>query len=381
MAIAEGKSLDFYRDLFPVTREHIYFNHAANGTLSTRVVEAMTKHIWEISRCGSEATSGGKVQQQRTRKKMASFVGADPAEIAFVKNTPEALSIVASGLSWQPGDRVVISDLEFPANVFPWLNLAKRGVKTTIVRSTNGCVPIEDVIEAIDKRTRLVALSWVEFSSGYRNDLRAIGQACHDRGALFVVDAMQCLGALRFNVRELNVDFFGAASHKWLLGPTGVGWLFCRRDLIEQLDLVIVGQKSYDPGTTTSMLDYNLQLWPDARRFEPGKANAIGAVGLEAAIDLLVEVGIDRIEAQVKRLTDLLAAGLVERGFQLGAPRDGEYWSGIVSFSSNRYTSAEIFQRLCKLGISVALREGLVRLSPHFYNNEDDVERFFAALV
>jgi cysteine desulfurase / selenocysteine lyase len=380
MAIAERKPLDSYRDLFPVTRERIYFNHAANGTLATPVVEAMTQHLLEFSRYGSDVTSNWKVQKQRTREKMASFVGADPMEIAIGKNTPEALSIIASGFSWQPGDRVVISDLEFPGNAFPWLNLTKRGVETTIVRSRAGCIPTHDVIQAIDERTRLVALSWVEFSNGYRNDLRTIGQPCHKCGALLAVDAIQGLGALRFNVRELNVDFFGAASHKWLLGPTGVGWLFCRRDLIEQIDVTIIGQKSYDRGEKTSLLDYNLELWPDARRFEPGKANSIGTVGLEATLDLLVEVGIDRIEAQVKHLTDRLAEGLLERGFRLAAPRDGDQWSGIVSFSSNHYESKELFQRLTRSRVSVSLREGLIRLSPHFYNNDDDVERFFKAL-
>ena len=376
----ERKPLLFYRELFPTMGGRVYFNHAAFGRLATPVVAALTEHLAQHSRYGQDAGRIWEEQVRRTRAKAAAFVGADPAEIAFTKNTPDALNIVANGLRWQRGDRVVICDLEFPANVFPWLNLVEKGVETIFVRSESGRVPIEAVIEAIDDRTRLVSLSWVEFSNGYRNDLRIVGQVCHERGALLAVDAIQGLGALRFDVRELNVDFFGAASHKWLLGPVGVGWFFCRRELIEQLNVSSVGHSSYERGPTTSWLDYNLRLWPDARRFEPGIANWLGLAGLEAALDLLIEVGIDRIEAQVKHLTDMLVAGLLDRGLWLAAPRDGEQWSGIVTFSSERRPSDELFQPLQRAGFSVTHREGAIRVAPHFYNNEEDIERFLATL-
>lgn len=374
------RDLDSYRELFPVTAERVYFNHASLGTLSTRVVSTVAERLAEHSRHGSDATPIWKATQQRTREKMARFLGADPPELAVVKNTPDALGIVATGLDWRPGDRVVISDLEFPANAFPWLNLARRGVETVIVRSEGGRVPTEAVIEAIDERTRLVSLSWVEFSTGYRNDLRTLGRVCHQRGALLAVDAIQGMGALRFDVRELEVDFLGTSSHKWLLGPTGVGWFYCRRDLIEQLEVAVAGQSSYRREASGSFLDYDLPFWPDARRFEPGLSNLLGLAGVEATLDLLMEVGIDRVEAQVKRITDALAEGLVERGYGLAAPREGGQWSGIVSFTSDRYTSEELVHRLESAGVSLSLREGLVRLSPHFYNNDEDVERFFAAL-
>ncbi|MHB1132426.1 MAG: aminotransferase class V-fold PLP-dependent enzyme [Chloroflexota bacterium] len=374
------KPLDAYRELFAPNSGAAYLNHAALGRLSTRVVEALSEHISEHARLGVEATGLWKDRRERTRQKMAAFVGAEPSEIAFVKNTPEALSLVAAGLDWRPGDRVVISDQEFSANAFPWVNLRRKGVETTVVRSQAGRIPTEAVVEAIDRHTRLVSLSWVEFSTGYRNDIQTIGRACHERGAFLAVDAIQGLGVLPFHVRDLEVDFFGAASHKWLCGPTGVGWFFCRRELIERLDLSIVGQGSYERGSDTSWVDFTLPLWPDARRFEPGITNYLGVAGLEAALDLMAEVGVERVEAQVKHLTDLLAAGLLERGYVLAAPRDREQWSSIISFSSDRASSEDLLRRITAAGISVSLREGLIRVSPHFYNSADEIERLLAAL-
>lgn len=376
----DRQKMERYRDLFPVTRTHAYLNNAGLGAPATTVVDAMSRHISEMSARGSGAVPEFEAQRQRLREKMARFVGASSDEIALVKNTPEAIGIVAAGLNWKQGERVVISDLEFPANAFPWLNLKRIGVETTVVRSVDGRVPKESILAAIDERTRVVSLSWVEFSNGYRNDLRTIGAACREHGALLGVDAMQGLGALRFDVRELEVDFFGAASHKWLCGPTGVGWLYCRKDLIDQIDVRIPGQESYQRGPETSWLDYGLSLWPGARRFEPGATNFVGVAGLEAALDLLAEIGIDRVEAQVRYLTGRIATGLEERGYRLAAPRSDEQWSGIVSFSSDRHASAELFQRCADAGVVVALREGLVRVSPHFYNDDADIDRFFAAL-
>jgi selenocysteine lyase/cysteine desulfurase len=377
---AEPKPLGSYRELFPVTHDRAYLNHAALGVGSTRLLGALAEHLEQHAQLGSGATIQWQAQRVRLREKMAAFIGAQPGEIAMVKNTPEALGIVSNGLSWQAGDRVIISDLEFPANAMPWLKLAEQGVEVVTIHSVGGRVPLEAVIEAISPRTRLVALSLVEFSNGYRNDVKTIGDVCHQRGALLAVDAIQALGPLRVNVREQNIDFLAAASHKWLLGPPGMGWLFCRQELIDSLDVAMVGQGSYARDATTPWLAYDLPLWPDARRFEPGIPNFLGIAGLEAVLDLLFEVGIERIEDQVKHLTDRLASGLLERGYRLAAPRDGGQWSGIVSFSSENHASADLLARLEQGGVSVALREGLIRVSPHFYNDETDVERLLALL-
>jgi cysteine desulfurase / selenocysteine lyase len=376
----QDQALEAYRELFPVTRQRAYLNHAALGSLSTRTVQVLGEHLAQHSASGSEASPGWNTQRERTRAKMARWVGADPGEIAMVKNTPEAMSLVANGLRFQPGDRVIICDLEFPANASPWLGLARQGVETLVIPSEGGRVPEERIIDAIDDRTRLVALSWVQFSTGYRSDLRTIARACHARGALLAVDVMQGLGALAFDVRDLDVDFFGAASHKWLLGPAAIGWFFCRRELLERVEVTVLGQGNYQRGPDTSWLDYELPLWPDARRFEPGIANSLCVAGLEATLDLLAEVGIERIQGQVQYLSDRAAAGVVEKGYILAAPRDGDHWSGVVSFRSDRTPSAELFRRLEQHHVVVSLREGMIRVSPHFYNNEADIDRLLAAL-
>ena len=246
--------------------------------------------------------------------------------------------------------------------------------------SVEGRVPAETILDALDSRTRLVALSWVEFSTGYRLDLKAIGQACRERGIWLAVDAMQGLGVLPFDVREFNVDFFGAASHKWLLGPGGVGWLYCRSDLIDLLSLGVVGQGSYVRESEETYLDYDLPLWPDARRFQPGMANAAGVAGLEATLDVFNEVGMERVAARIKHLTDTLATGLTERGYRLAVRRGHDDWSGIVSFSKPDHPSDALARHLDGQGISVSVREGCVRLSPHFFNNDEEVSRFFDAL-
>ena len=373
------RTLAAYRDLFPIAREVAFLNHAANGAIATPVAEAMIAHVREHAALGSRATAGWKVQQQRTRAKMAAFVGAAPGEIAMLTNTPQAIATIASGLDWRQGDRVVLADQEFPSNVLPWTSLARRGVETVVVRSQGGAVPAESVIAAIDGRTRVVALSWVQFGTGFRADLARIAEACRTRGALLGVDAMQGLGALPLDVAAVGIDFFAAASHKWLLGPTGVGWLYCRAGLIERVQPAIVGQKSFD--RPEDGLDANAPaLWTDARRFEAGKFNSVGAVGLEAALELLSEVGGTRIEVRIADLTSRLTDGLLRRGFLLAAPRDGASWSGIVAFRSDHHATDTLMAKLDAAGVVVSVRKGLIRVAPHFYNNEDDIDRLLEAL-
>ncbi len=370
--------MDEYRELFPITRERIYLNHAALGPLSSRSVAALEACAREQALLADHATEARRVRHDAVRRKLAALIGAEPGEVATVKNTPEALSLVAAGLRWRPGDRVVTSDQEFPANIYPWRNLAERGVELHLVPSHEGRVPLEAVVDAIDDRTRLVALSWIEFSTGYRNDLQAIAAACRQRGTLLAVDAIQGIGAIRMDVRELGIDFLGFSSHKWLLGPLGVGWFYCRRELLDRLDLVMVGQGSVDQGS--SWLDYDRELWPDARRFETGAPNALGLAGLEASLDLFDEIGTVGVEDRIKRLSDRLAAGLEERGYRLGVRRGPSDWSGVVTFTSERHTPAEIHARLDDGGVSTAVREGRVRVSPHFYNTPEEIDTLLATL-
>jgi cysteine desulfurase / selenocysteine lyase len=370
--------MDEYRALFPITERFAYLDHAAMGPISRPVVEAQRAFLEAQMTLGSEAGPSFREARERLRATMAAFIGVDPDEIALTKNTPEGLSIVASGLGWRPGDSVVTTDLEFPANMYPWLNLKERGVEVRLVRSEDGRVPTGRIVEACDATTRVVAISYVQFSTGFRSDLAALAEHCRPRGIYLVTDAIQAVGALPVDVRALGVDFLACASHKWLLGPFGMGWFYCRRELLERLRPAEVGQASMvERG---SYLDYHFELLPSAARFECGVVNMQGVPGLQASLDLMNRVGRERIEAQILGLNERLADGLASRGYAVVSSRAEAERSGIVSFRHERHDSAALRERLHAAEVVVSLREGLVRVSPHFYNDADDVDRLLAAL-
>ena len=370
--------MDDYRSLFPIAKQFAYLNHAAVGPLPTPTVEAVNRF------CDEQATMASVISNEWTRRvgevrrKMADFIGAAPEEIAITKNTPDGISIVAGGLDWREGDNVVLPHLEFPSNVYPWLNLRSKRVDVRFVQSQDGRMVPDDIFRAVDARTRVIAVSWVEFSNGFLNNLEAIGAFCRQRGIYLVVDAMQGLGALKLDVKATDVDFAAAASHKWLCAPTGVGWFYCRKELLGSLHLTVVGQCSVLPHT--SYLEYNLRLRPNAERFEPGLVNLCGIMGLEASLDLFQRAGRENIERRVMHLTDLAVEKAQAKGYRLNTSRLPGEGSAIASFVSQQHSSEGLLQRLTDAGVVVSLREGAIRISPHFYNNEDDIERLADAL-
>ena len=222
------------RSFFPVTRTLAYLNHAGVAPISTRVAEALARYSAEATDRGAfDYQRSYDAEVERVRGRAARLLGAGIDEIAFAKNTSEGLGMVAAGLDWQRGDRVVTCDLEYPSNVYAWWNLRPHGVETVMLRSRDGRLPLESVEEALrHPRTRLLALSSVEFGSGARNDLPTLGRLCRERGVLFCVDAIQSLGCFPLDVAECHVDFLAADGHKWLLSVEGCGLFFCRRALL-----------------------------------------------------------------------------------------------------------------------------------------------------
>ena len=370
--------MEAYRQLFPIIDRFAYLDHAAMGPVSRPVIEAELGFLETQANQASLASGDFRAARDRLRSSMADFIGAGPDEVAFTKNTPEGLNIVAAGLGWRPGDRVVTTDLEFPANMYPWLNLREQGVEVRIARSESGRVPVERLSDGIDSSTRVVAISYVQFSTGYRCDLARLSEVCRARGAFLLSDVMHAAGALPIDVNELGVDFLACASHKWLLGPFGMGWFYCRAELLERLPPVEVGQGSMVE--RASFLDYQVEFWPGAARFECGVVNMAGVPGLQAALDLFGQVGRDRVRDQIFRLNARLVEGLERAGYQVVGPRCEAERSGIVSFRSARHESGDLHCRLREAGVIVSLREGLVRVSPHFYNSEDEIDRLVAAL-
>ena len=298
-------------------------------------------------------------------------------EVAFVKNTSEGLAIVANGLDWKLGDNVVIPDIEFPANVYPWWNLKRMGVETRMVRSVEGRVLFDDLVRQVDARTRLISISSVECNSGFRCNLNRIGAFCKDKGILFCVDAIQSLGILPMDVKRDHIDFLSADGHKWMLSVEGLGGLYISKEVLEKVYPVTVGWGNMV--NATDFMNYEFNFKPNAQRFEEGSLNTMSIHAFGAALDLLLETGIENIENRVMALGDSIIEQLNQRGLKICSSTHQEERSGNISFVMNQDTS-QLYEWMLKNKVKLTVRDGLVRVSPHFYNSEDEVSRFFDQL-
>jgi cysteine desulfurase/selenocysteine lyase len=368
------------RDLFPTTRTHAFLNHAAVAPFSKPVADAMQQNIaWRLDLGALGSMEEEDRPATHARRSAAELVGADEAEVCLTRNTSHGLNIVAAGLPWQPGDNLVTAQTEFPANVYPWRNLERKGVTVRFAPARDNRVLVDDVAALMDDRTRLVAISFVEFATGYRNDLVALADLCHTRGALLCVDGIQGVGALSLDVGQVPLDFLAVGGPKWVMGPIGTGFLFIRRQHFSTLDPAMAGWM----GTTDSheFFRYDLPWREDARRFEEGSLNRVGAAGLDAAIKLLLSVGLETIEQRIMALTDRLIEGLRQRGYRVISPvACQDERSGIVSFQHEQHDPEQLAQGLTEAKVVVSRRGMLIRVSPHFYNNEDDIDRLLSAL-
>lgn len=369
---------DALRRLFPVTDRYAYLNHAAASPLNRRTADAVRQWIADWESEGTQAVVSEDVLADY-RVRAAQLIGARPDEIAFTRNTSEGLLLVALGLPWQPGDVLVTAETEFTANVYPWQTLLDRGVEIRRVPARNDRIRVDDVAAVVDKRTRLLALSHVEFHTGFRNHLADLGQLCRERDVRFCVDAVQGAGALPIDVSDMGIDFLSAGGAKWLLGPIGAGMFYCRRELIDELDPRTYGWLStVDPD---DHFNYDLSLSDTASRFEAGTLSWPSLVGLMESVTLLQEVGIANIEKHVLSLTDGLITSLGDRGYELITPIGSRAErSGIVTFRHPERDSAELHERLQQEFVIVSQRGDGIRVSPHLYNTWDDIERLLDAL-
>src|SRR5438034_1614032 len=358
------------RSEMPIARRWAFFDHAAVAPLSGPAQRAMIEWIADMAENGDVNISRWEDRRvDEVRRLAGQLLNADPFDVAFIKNTSEGVGIVAEGLPWQPGDNMVTAAEEYPANVYPWMNLASRGVEVRTVASRGGRIEIDDLVALLDSRTRLVSLTHVEFASGFRNDLDAIGKLCRERGILFFVDAIQGLGVLPLDVQKTPVDFLAADGHKWLLGPEGAGIFYIRRELVDRLHPVGVGWNSVVGSRNFSKIDF--QLKPHAGRWESGTLNIAGITGLGASLELLLKVGIDVVAERVLQLTDYLCDEAPRAGIEVFSSRRPSDKSGIVSLLK---PGADVRQtvRTCRdKGVVLNQRAGRFRVSPHCYNNAE----------
>jgi selenocysteine lyase/cysteine desulfurase len=363
---------------FPVRRSLVYLNHAAVAPPPRRVADAMIAHVENARDRGAADWRKAFGEVEKTRAKAAAFIGAAAAEVAFLPNTSWGLSLVASSFPWTQGDNVVTDDMEFPSNAYPWLALASRGVERRLAKNREGRITVEDIAVKIDAHTRAVAVSWVAFHNGWVYPIEEIGRLCRERGILFVVDAIQGLGALPMDVAAAQVDVLCADAHKWLYGPEGGAAIFYvgegARDRVPPLAVGWWNNKSEG-----SYLDYKIDLYSGARRYEPGTLAMGSIAGLSASLDLLEEIGREDVRARVQRLTAGLAAGLTERGWRIASPEPRA--SGILAaVPPPPRDPVSMAKALEAGGVIVSPREGAVRFAPHVGNDEGEIGRALAEI-
>lgn len=372
-------------EAFPVAREGIFLAHAGVTILPRVVARTMQDYLEQCSLRMQEYPEAWRAVNE-TRVTAARLVGAKAHEIALLGPTSVGLSLVANGLDWQPGDEVVCYPDDYPANVYPWADLARRGVKARLLQPAEpGAITPELVEAALTPKTRLVALASCHFLSGYRIEVDVIGRMLRERGILFCLDAIQTLGA--FETRVDHVDFLSADSHKWMLGPMSAGIFYVREDLQERLRPSLLG--SWNVRSPNFIAQPDIEFEKGGRRYEPGALNISGILGMKAGIELLLEAGIPAVSAQLLALRERLIAGLAPLGFQYLGPRAGPNASGITTVWREEGGGAgarEIFDHLAARSIHPSLRydragRAHLRFSPHYYNTLEEMDRVVAAVA
>lgn len=370
-------------ELFPVARDRIFFAHAAVCPLPRPVADAICDYT---RRASEQHQEFGEVLADivRARRTCAQFIGAHADEIALLGPTSLGLSLFANGISWEAGDEVVCYHGDYPANVYPWMELQRRGVVVRYLEPAQpGDITPELVASALTPRTRLVALASCHFFTGYRPDLEAIGQTLHQRGVLFALDAIQTLGAFPLDVERAHIDFLSADAHKWMLGPLAIGIVYVRRERFEMLRPTLLG--AWNVISPNFITQEEIRFHPTAQRYEPGVLNVGGIYGMCAALRLLLDLGMDRVATRLLELKAHLVPLLEAEGFHILGPKAGPRASSTTTFSHPKASSAAIFAALEKAGIVASLRydsagREYLRFSPHCYNTEEEIDRVLAVI-
>jgi len=364
---------------FPVARRWAYLDHAASAPLPRRAALALRAWTDEQERDGVVGWSARERRLEAIRDQVARLINADRDEIAFIGSTTHGIGLIAEGYPWRPGDNVVTAAEEYPSNIYPWMNLAGRGVDLRLVPTREGRIWLEDLSGAIDQRTRVLAISHVEFASGFRNDLDALAELCHARGVALFVDAIQGLGPLCIDVRRTPLDFMAADGHKWLLGPEGAGFLYVRRDWIDRLRPIGVGWHSVVGSYNSPRNDF--QLKPSAGRWEGGSFNMPGLLCFGASLGLFLELGREVVSRRIlDRAEAVRELGSAAGWTVLGSPREQDR-SAIVVLDRAGVDPDAAARALRRQGVVVSCRRGRLRVSPHFYNNHEDLDRLRAGLA
>ena len=370
--------LDAFRGLFPVTRRYVYLNHAANGPFATTVVEAMNGYIERYSRHGEVPYPEAEATVEECRELAARLMGVRTDEIAFVKNASSGAIIAIGSIGWQHGDNVIVMQDAFPANVYPFDYLLPHVEKRHVGSAELARGP-ECVFRLVDRHTRAIAIDWVHFLSGARADIGAIATFCRTRAIHIMLDVMQGLGAVNQSFGELGIDFAYTGGSKWLLGPQGSGILYVNSAILPKLKPANLGWLSAQWDDFNDIYSRK-PLKPGASRYEEGTKNYVGIHGLRESLRILLDAGMNEVADRVRMLVQLVRRRLEEKGFEIITPADPQRHAGIITARRPDIDAAALFARLKQQGFICSLRESRLRIAPHFYNTEEEVERFCAAL-
>ncbi|TVR28368.1 MAG: aminotransferase class V-fold PLP-dependent enzyme [Balneolaceae bacterium] len=371
------------RSNFSHTRNgYIYLNHAAIGPISNRVRGAIDSFLDERNNGPVENFEYAMKLSDETRSLITRYLNApSSSQISYMGNTSEAISAVSEGFPWREGDEVILNSMEFPTNVQPFRILENRGVKTVFVEAKENTITVDMLEGAITPRTKMISISAVQFLSGFRADLKAIGELCRDRNIYFVVDAIQCLGAFPIDVQECRIDALACGGHKWLMSPLGFGFLYLSEKLASELKPFRTGWLSVEE--PWELFNYNQKWQPLSGHLEVGTPNMLGIAGMGASLKTLFETGTEKILLQIQYLTQYLIDRLTdEQSVSIFSPTGLQHRSGIISFTINSDLNAEeTILKLKEKKITLSVREGVFRISPHFYNTEEEIEKALEGLL
>ena len=350
------------RENFPITKEAVYLNTANHGPPSTHVKKAIQDFLvdWDNLR------RHGDHKVELANNSFAKLIKADPEEIACQPNTSRGLATVAASIRLKRGDNVIVNELENWANVYPWTLQGKKGVDVRIVKPQGGAIRLEDIAKEIDDDTKAVSISQVQWLTGARHDLKPLSELCHDHGAYLVVDGIQAAGALDIDIKKEDVDFYACGSYKWLLGPSGAGFLYAKKEHLPDLNPQELGYRAIKEHSLTEPL-----LHETAKKLEFGEPSYLSFVGTKAAIDHILSLGTWRIEKQVTSLAQRLYDGLSALNVQMVSPKDPDLRSGVISFTTP--DPEKHYKRLTESGYVLSLRPAGIRVSADFFNTAEEI--------
>jgi selenocysteine lyase/cysteine desulfurase len=318
---------------------------------------------------------------ERVRRHLAAIVGSNENEIALTSGATQGIGVLASGLQLGPGDEVIVAADNFPANLFTWLHMRRKGVQVSLLKNGDAPLRADDVAGAFTPHTKILALDWVNYSTGRRIDLAAMGQLARARGALFVVDGTQGVGAIELNVHDLPVDVLAVAAYKWLLGPYGTGFVYVREEVLSRLDLKVVNWQSVDGADDFDALPVDdIKLAHAARIFDvPETANFLNLSGMEASLDFVRGVGARDVTEHCMKLLDHAAEGLLSCGHTVTNDDRSNLPSPLLCFRCQTQAATDnLYEKLKAHHVEVSLRHHRIRVSPYLYNNKEDIDRLLA---